>query len=171
MMSHSSHSKQLSKILSDLQRSIDNALYERACLRHLLTLNGNKLFKEQIEKEDVGNEDENSAQSIESIQNEIKKLTIERDYLLKELVSLTEENDDIYSTLNKLIDEKESIRSEMDKAKEELDSCKQLIDFLVLERDEMKKEIDTKDKLLDCYNQLFNKENMFHFREATKKKK
>ena len=78
-------------------------------------------------------------------------------------------NDDINTTLDKLIEEKNKCCSDIERANAELKSCKELIDFLVLERDEMSKELDTKSKLLECYGALFNKDHMFHFREAKKK--
>ena len=90
--------------------------------------------------------------------------------LIKELYSLTEENADINATLDKIIEEKDATRIQIAKEKEELETCKQLVDFLVLERDNMKKEIETKDKLLACYNHLFNKDNMFKFMKEKKKK-
>lgn len=164
-MNNFAYSKGGPKTSADIQVQIDQALYDRAYLRHLCLLNGD------VTNNDIHgySEEEEQHLTTEGIQEEIKKISLERDFLLKEILSLTEENDDLYSTLDRLIEEKENIRIQTNKATEELETCKQLIDFLVLERDEMKKEIDTKDKLLDCYNHLYNKENMFHFREVKKK--
>ena len=100
----------------------------------------------------------------ESLEDNIQRATSERDYLLQEVADKAEENEDLYHTLLEIAEEKEQIRQNMERARQELDSCKSVIDFLMLERDQMKLEIDTKNKLLECYGALYNKENMFHFR-------
>lgn len=165
----SRYSRHLAKVLAELRKNIDQLQFERAELRHQIVLNRDKEYADK--KSSAGEECEESFQSIEEIQEEIHKVEKERDYLLKELLSLTEENSDLSSTLDTLINEKCQLRKDIDKAKEELETCKQLIDFLVLERDEMTQEIKTKDNLLDCYTHLFNKDNMFHFKQTKKIKK
>lgn len=102
--------------------------------------------------------------------NDIEKMTLERDYLLQEMADKKEENEDLYDTLLDISSEKERIRHQIEHAKQELEACKSVIDFLVLERDQMKLEINTKDQLLECYSALYNKENMFHYRVPKSKK-
>ena len=164
-----SRSKSNGMTVSALQASIEEALTERAYLRDLIIRNNDIQYLERIKKESTRDGDSSSSQSLSSLYEEIEKETLERDYLMKEYLSLTEENDDINITLDKLIEEKDKCCSDIERANAELKSCRELIDFLVLERDEMSKELDTKSKLLECYNELFNKDRMFHFREAKKK--
>ena len=107
----------------------------------------------------------------DAAREDVEKMTLERDYLLREVADKKEENEDLYNTLLDISSEKEQIRGQIEHAKQELEACKSVIDFLVLERDQMKLEISTKDQLLECYSALYNKENMFHFRVPKSKRK
>ena len=107
----------------------------------------------------------------DAAREDVEKMTLERDYLLREVADKKEENEDLYNTLLDISSKKEQIRGQIEHAKQELEACKSVIDFLVLERDQMKLEISTKDQLLECYSVLYNKENMFHFRVPKSKRK
>ena len=170
-MNRQNNVKSQSKVAADLQSRIEELYYERAFLRQIIMRNSDSHQKPQSNPSTLSEEEINeSLQTTEELQGSIKQLSLERDFLIKELYSLTEENEDINATLDKIIEEKDATRIQIAKEKEELETCKQLVDFLVLERDNMKKEIETKDKLLACYNHLFNKDNMFKFMKEKKKK-
>ena len=58
----------------------------------------------------------------DAAREDVEKMTLERDYLLREVADKKEENEDLYNTLLDISSEKEQIRGQIEHAKQELEA-------------------------------------------------
>ena len=127
------------------------------------------LFLQSNQNHEKGPDVESSA-DIQELQERMKELSSQHNFLVKELSLLIDENEEVSQTFQDIIKERETLEADMKHATSELDSCKSVIDFLLLEQEELKKEVATKSALLSTYEALFNQENMFHYSPSYIKK-